>query len=160
MRLNAQTDFALRVLMLLAAREGRPATIQEAAQTLRLSQPHLMRVCAKLSAGGFVSAARGRNGGLTLGMSPAAITVEAVLKHMEPDFGLVECFRDDSSHCTLLPACLLNSALEVALRAFFDRLSAVTLQDLVGPNQKELSLLMHSGMTRSAQVLSPLTQIS
>lgn len=146
--------------MLLASTRGRTVTIQEAAQTLRLSQPHLMRVCAKLASGGFVAAARGRNGGLTLARLPGQITVEAVVRHMEPDFGLVECFRDDSSQCTLLPACLLNTALSEALKAFFDRLGQVTLDDLAGPSRADLARLMSSPALKTAQGLTPLNQIS
>ena len=50
MRLNAQTDFSLRILMYLAAREGVRVTIQEVATKLGLSQAHMMRIAAKLAA--------------------------------------------------------------------------------------------------------------
>jgi Rrf2 family nitric oxide-sensitive transcriptional repressor len=151
MKLNAQTDFGLRVLMLLSTKTDCTVTIQESAQILKLSQPHLMKVCAKLTAGGFVASARGRNGGLALGRPANQISVEEVIRFMEPDFGLVECFREGEPTCSILPACVLNVALTEALEAFFHHLRQISIQDLVSSRQSEMRevLAINSWSARS-----------
>ena len=154
MRLNAQTDFGLRVLMLLSTKTDCTVTIQESAQILRLSQPHLMKVCAKLTAGGFVSSSRGRNGGLALGRPANQISVEEVIRFMEPDFGLVECFREGESACSILPVCVLNVAFTEALEAFFHHLRHISIQDLVSSRQSEMLeiLAINSRSARTPRV--------
>lgn len=139
MRLNAQTDFSLRMMMYLASKRGASATIQEISTHLGLSQAHLMRVAAKLSSAGLVSSTRGRLGGLALARDPHLITVEEVVKSIEPDFHLVQCFDELHKSCSIEPACLLKGTLSSALKAFFAELRAVSLASLTDPNHSRLS---------------------
>lgn len=55
-----------------------------------------------------------------------------VVRDMEPDFGLVECFRADNQ-CVITPACALPRMLDEALKAFLATLDRYTLADLVTP---------------------------
>ena len=59
MRLTRYTDYALRVLMHLAARPERLATIGEMARVHRISQNHLMKVVHDLRKEGYLEAVRG-----------------------------------------------------------------------------------------------------
>lgn len=139
MRLNAQTDYSLRILMYLAAKGGEGATIQEIATKLGLSQTHLMRVAAKLAANGLVLSTRGRSGGLVLGMDARRISVEDVVRAIEPDFALVECLGVSDRRCSIEPACRLKGVLAGAVAAFFAELRAVTLADLTHSNRARLA---------------------
>lgn len=139
MRLNAQTDYSLRILMYLAAKGGEIATIQEVATRLYLSQSHLMRIVAKLAASGLVETTRGRSGGLTLAKDASRTSIEEVVKAIEPDFALVECFAAEGGDCSVEPACRLKGALGKALASFFDELRGVTLADLTQPNRAHLA---------------------
>ncbi len=138
MKLNAQTDFSLRLLIYLAAKDGGPATIQEISTRLGLSQSHMMRVAAKLAAKGFIDSSRGRQGGISLSKSAADITVEGVVRAMEPDFALVQCFDTTRGRCSIEPACLLQGVLSTALSAFFNELRQVNLAQLTQPNRSQL----------------------
>ncbi len=142
MRLNAQTDFSLRMLMYLAVKSGGPATIQEVSTRMGLSQTHMMRVAAKLAAKGLVVSSRGRQGGVSLAREASEITVEEVVKAMEPDFALVQCFDDSKSECTIEPACNLKHVLTDALEAFFAAMRAVTLAQLTESNHAQLVRLL------------------
>lgn len=140
MRLNAQTDYSLRIMMYLAAKDGETATIREIASKLGLSHAHMMRIAAKLAGKGLVSAMRGRSGGLTLARLPQQITVEEVITAIEPDFALTECFQTEPRNtCSIEPACLLRGALADALGAFFRELRAVSLADLTERNRLDLA---------------------
>lgn len=139
MRLNAQTDFSLRFFMYLATKESGSATIQEMASRMGLSQSHMMRVTAKLAASGLVVSSRGRSGGISLGKEAADITVEDIVRAIEPDFAIVQCFDQLKEACPIEPACLLKGVLASAVEAFFTELRSVSLAQLVQPNKVQLS---------------------
>ena len=62
MRLNAQSDYALRLLMQLAVNENKLTTIAEVAQRFRISRNHLMKIAQALGHHGFIETVRGRAG--------------------------------------------------------------------------------------------------
>lgn len=132
MRLTHHADLSLRVLMHLAVTGERRVTIQTISDAFSISRNHLMKVVHKLALKGYVKSTRGSGGGVRLAHSPAAINVGEVIRDMEPDFGLVECFRPDN-RCAITPACRLPAMLDEALGAFFDTLEQYTLADLVTP---------------------------
>ena len=93
MQLTRHTDYGLRVLVFVALRADLPATIHDVAQYFGISQHHLVKVVQRLAAGGFVVARRGRGGGIALARDAHAINLADVVRHTEPDLGLVECQR-------------------------------------------------------------------
>ena len=131
MRLTRHTDYALRLLMLLAAEPDAIHTIEETARRYRVSRNHLMKVAQTLIKAGFVAGARGRGGGLSLPRPAAAINLGAVVRATEENLDLVECFDKDSNTCVLAPACGLRAPLQEALRAFLGVLDQYSLADLV-----------------------------
>lgn len=128
--------------MFLAAKAGTSATIPEVAAKLGLSRNHTMRIAAKLAATGLIASTRGRSGGLALGKEAHSITVEEIVRAIEPDFALVPCLQEPSKqNCSIEPACLLKGALSAALSAFFAELRAATLADLTASNQVSLAVI-------------------
>src|SRR5690606_39368039 len=85
MRLNLQSDYALRLLTHLAIHRDRLVTVAEVASRFRISQNHLMKVAHLLGRAGFIETVRGRSGGLRLAGDPAAIRVGDVVRQMEGD---------------------------------------------------------------------------
>ncbi|WP_369026632.1 Rrf2 family transcriptional regulator [Qipengyuania sp. RANM35] len=130
MRLNLQTDFALRVLMFLAAQK-RQASIEEIADAYGISRNHLTKVARHLADMGLISARRGRGGGLELVLPPEEIGVGKVVREMESLSGFVECFERDSNTCPVAGACGLQGALRSALDDFLARLDDYTVADLL-----------------------------
>lgn len=126
MRLTRYTDYALRVLIYLAAREDRLCSIGGIAQAYGISQNHLMKVVSDLARGGFVTTVRGRGGGLRLSRPPAEINIGAVVRHTEEGFDLVDC-----GSCSIAPACGLTGLLGEAVAAFLHVLDQRTLADIV-----------------------------
>ena len=139
MRLTRYTDYALRVLMHLAVRPDRLASIGEMARVHRISHNHLMKVAQDLRTAGYLDAVRGRTGGVRLAKPPSEIIVGEVVRHTEGGFELVDC-----SSCLILPACGLNGALHEALAAFMAVLDDYTLADLVRGRGEALQSLFAS----------------
>jgi Rrf2 family nitric oxide-sensitive transcriptional repressor len=133
MRLTHHADLSLRVLIHLAVAGDRRVTIQEISDAFGISRNHLMKVAHKLALEGYVVSTRGAGGGLQLAHAPDAIVIGRVVRDMEPDFALVECFRPENE-CVITPACRLPKMLGEALNAFLEVLDRYTLADLVGPD--------------------------
>ena len=133
MKLTRYTDYALRVLMHLAARPERLSSIGEMARAHGISQTHLMKVVHDLRKEGFVTAVRGRSGGIRLGRPAAEIGVGEVVRHTEDGFDLVQC-----GSCRIAPACGLTGVLGEALAAFMAVLDRYTLADLVESRSEAL----------------------
>jgi len=130
MRLTRLTDYSYRVLIYLAANEGKQATIREIADLYNISRNHLMKVANLLARHGFVRAARGRGGGLTLARPPEEIGLGDVARRLEEDFAVVECLGDNGM-CRIEPGCALKSMISKAIGAFLAVLDEATLADLV-----------------------------
>ncbi|MCG3203182.1 MAG: HTH-type transcriptional repressor NsrR [Gammaproteobacteria bacterium] len=132
MRLTVMTDYALRLLMYVGQRPGRLCTIAEVAHAYGISEAHLMKVTHQLGRAGFLETLRGKGGGIRLANDPAKISLGAVVRAIEPDFALVECF-ETCSRCTLSGHCRLAGVVSGALGAFLAHLEAHTLADLLQP---------------------------
>ena len=130
MRLTLHTDYALRMLMLLALEPDGLHTIASVAKRYRISRNHLMKVAQTLIQGGFVESVRGRHGGLRLAKDPSEIKLGAVVRTTEDAFSLVECFDRKRNTCIVMPACGLRRPLEEALAAFLAVLDRTSLADL------------------------------
>lgn len=130
MRLTTMTDYALRLLMYLAQQPGRLCTIAEAAQAHGISEAHLMKVTHHLGLLGWIETVRGKGGGMRLAREPHEIGLGEVVRDMEPDFHLVECFSTDNT-CVRTGDCALTGVLQGALQDFLARLDGATLADIV-----------------------------
>jgi len=129
MRLNVQTDYALRVLVVLAASPGRRWPMPTLASAYDISLDHLRKVTQRLVKGGVVVSTRGRGGGVELAPDAERTTVGDVVRLMEPDFDLVECMGP-KNRCKLTPACGLIGVLHRARARFLEELDQVTLAQL------------------------------
>ena len=66
MHLTRFTDYSIRILIFLAAKGEQRSTIHEIAETFHISRNHLMKIVQELSQKQYVTAIRGKNGGLLL----------------------------------------------------------------------------------------------
>jgi Rrf2 family nitric oxide-sensitive transcriptional repressor len=130
MRLTLHTDYALRMLMVLALDPVRPHTIEDISTRYGISKNHLMKVAQTLVQAGLVDSLRGRGGGLRLAREPGLIHLGDVVRATEDGFSLVECFGPDNQ-CIVSAACGLRNPLREALAAFLGVLDRYTIADLV-----------------------------
>ncbi|HEX5326761.1 MAG TPA: Rrf2 family transcriptional regulator [Acetobacteraceae bacterium] len=131
MRLLASTDLALRVLMRLAAEPpDRPLAVEVIARELGgLSRHHLHKIVQDLAVLGAVRTRRGGSGGVSLTRRPEQIGVGALIRQLEDDQPIVECFRVDGGCCTLRSGCRLRGLVRQAQDAFYRRVEGYTLAD-------------------------------
>ena len=132
MRLARMTDYAIRLLMYVAQRPERLCTIAEVASAYGISQTHLMKITNQLALDGWLETTRGKGGGIRLARPPSAVVLGDVVRTMEPDFFIVECFATGHS-CMLHGNCKLTGVMDGALRSFMDYLDDHTLADVLPP---------------------------
>lgn len=141
MHLTRFTDYSIRVLVFLAIKGEERSTINEIAETFDISRNHLMKVVQELSQKSYVTAIRGKHGGLLLTRDPETIVLGKLVREMEHGMELVECFHNDNN-CIITPSCRLQPILNEALSAFLEVLDRYTLADVLSNRYPQLAGLM------------------
>ena len=131
MRMTLHTDYALRMLIYIAARPDGVCTVHDVAEAYHLSRNHLLKVAQTLRALGLIETSRGRTGGIRLARRPEEIGVGALVRATEEEFHLAECMQSCGRPCAISPACRLKGMLHEALAAFLAVLDKYTLADIV-----------------------------
>ena len=129
MQLTFYTDYALRVLLYLSRMPNELSTITEVSEFYKISKNHLVKVVHSLAQLGFIISIQGKGGGIRLAKSPSEISIGEVVRKMEPNFCLVECFNLQTNHCVITHVCRLKGILSQGIEAFFKVLDNYTLAD-------------------------------
>lgn len=130
MRLSTYSDYSLRVLLYLGAREDHLATIAQIAAAYDISSNHLMKVVHHLGQRGYIETVRGKGGGILLAMPAEQVNVGRVVRDTEGAAVPAECFSADGGHCVITDACRLQGVLGEAVKAFYAVLDGYTLADI------------------------------
>jgi Rrf2 family transcriptional regulator, nitric oxide-sensitive transcriptional repressor len=136
MRLTTFTDYTVRVLIYLGVHNEEIATVAQIAEAYGISANHLMKVVHHLAKGGYIETARGKGGGMRLGLAPENINLGELVRGAEDNHKFVECSDRNTSGCRIESACVLRGILGQALDAFFRSLDNYTLADLLTSKPK------------------------
>lgn len=132
MRLTSFTDYGLRMLMRLASAPGTAFSTAELAGEFGLSRNHLTKIMQHLARAGMVETRRGSGGGAVLARPPEEIRLGDLVRLLEEDQPLVECFGLGGT-CTIDGRCRLKGRLRAAEAAFLADLDRSTLADIALP---------------------------
>lgn len=132
MRLTSFTDYGLRALMRMASVPERAFSTAEIADEFGISRNHLNKVVQRLARHGFVATRRGAGGGAMLARPASEIGLGDLVRLLEQDQALVECFSPDGA-CCVTPVCRLKGKLYAAEAAFLAELDRSTLADVALP---------------------------
>lgn len=139
MQLTRFSDYALRMLMYVSRGDGsRPITIAEVGQQFDISHNHLVKVAARLSKLGWLTATRGRHGGLQLGPGAERLSVGTILRELEGHRSIIDCADPP---CALNGNCRLKRALDEAEESFYRALDGITLGEVSGNNRTAESII-------------------
>ena len=132
MRLTSFTDYGLRALMRMASAPERAFSTAEIADEFGISRNHLNKVIQRLARHGFVATRRGAGGGAMLARPADEIGLGNLVRLLEKDQALVECFSSQGA-CCVTPVCRLKGKLYAAEMAFLAELDRCTLADIALP---------------------------
>lgn len=144
MRLTLYTDYSLRVLLYLGAKDPEElSTIKDISDSYGISKNHLMKVTHELGKMGYIETVRGRGGGIRLAVVPEEINIGQLVRKTEEDFYLVECFNPESVGCIISPVCSLKGALNKALHAYIAVLDSYYLSDFLTSKEDLAAILFN-----------------
>jgi Rrf2 family protein len=140
LKLSSNEEYGLRCLLRLAY-AGRELTIPELSQVEGVSQAYTAKLLRELRKGGFVTAARGKDGGYTLARAASQILIGDVMNALggrlfESDF--CESHSGSAAICTRSVDCSVRSLWRAVQNAVDQVLSQATLQDLL-QNESEMA---------------------
>ena len=107
-----------------------------------------IKILQALTKSGFIETVRGRSGGIRLAMPANEIRLGRVVRNIEDNFDLVECFQPGDAECPLISSCGMSEALRDALDAFFAVLDGFTIADLTD-KQRNIGILARLELLKS-----------
>ena len=148
-RINRQTDYAIRVILALAKQddEAKLASSQ-IQQDMLIPKALSIRVIAELAKGGFILTYPGRLGGLKLARPAAEINLRQVVTHFENNFTVSECLHDNG-------LCPFDHSCPVRCR--WARLQELILQELENTTFEDLA---HEAASLTAAVPGIIEQVA
>ena len=130
MYITRYTDYSLRVLIYLAVAPEQLTTIAEISHKYDISKNHLMKIVQELNTRGYLLATRGKNGGIKLKTNAADINIGKLVRELEQNSKLVECFGENNL-CVITPNCQLKHIFAEALESFYSTLDNYNLADIL-----------------------------
>ena len=131
MQLTIFTDYGLRVLMFAASHPDRLCSVREISEYYGISFNHLVKVVHRLAQLGHIKSFKGKGGGIQLATSAESLYLGDLIRALEPNMDLVECFDRDTNTCRITNTCQLKHYLFDARQAFINALNQHTLADTV-----------------------------
>ena len=139
MRLSKQTSYAIRILLDCAHAMPQAVRSSEIAERQKISEYNIQKLVAQLASEGILETARGRGGGIKLGMEPSEINLGQVLRITEPTRIVVDCFGSPVD-CAVRQVTPVNRIFAAAYDGFVDVLDKYTLGDLLKGHQMPMAV--------------------
>jgi Rrf2 family protein len=137
-KLSANEEYGLRCLVRIGyAGEGGNLTIPEMSQAEGVSPAYAAKILRVLRKGGFVKAARGKDGGYTLARPAEAIVIGDVMASLGGRI-FESSFCGQAPICTRSVDCSVRSLWRAVQVAVDQVLSKATLRDLL-QNEEEMN---------------------
>lgn len=130
MQITRFTDYAIRVMMMLALHENEICRTAEIANNFSISKHHLTKVIQELNRKGWVETYAGVSGGVKIKPEALDIRLSEIINTIE-GFDLAECFDTVNNTCPIVSVCRLRGIWSEARDAFLGVLQKYTVRDLV-----------------------------
>ena len=136
LRINRQTDYAIRVLLMLAQQPaGTRLSSFEIASEMLIPSAFLSRIVAQLAQAGLLVTFPGREGGLQLPRPAEKITLKDVVEVMEGRFLLSECMTGEEA-CPFEGNCRVRCRWTMLQASILDELNCTNFAILASESLK------------------------
>lgn len=148
LRINRQTDYAVRVILSLSKKaKGSRVPTSEVGHEMLIPPSLLQRIVAELAGGGFIITQAGRDGGISLAHDPNEITLLQVVEHFEGELYLSDCVLKPGE-CPLEKRCPVHCQWIRLKDMLRDEMARITFQQLVEEgNVLASDLKLHASRT-------------
>lgn len=127
--LSQTAEYALRAVVCLASRPGKPMVTPDIARATRVPAGYLAKVLQMLGRAGIVRSQRGLHGGFVLDRPPDRLSTLEVINTVDPVKRIGSCPLGLERHGTRL--CPLHRRLDQVLAEAEAAFASFTVQDLV-----------------------------
>lgn len=131
MDITRKTDYALRMLSMLAEGEDSLLSVRTAAERNFIPYSFARSIQHSLVQAGIVESLRGVHGGMRLKADPSQITLREVVEAVQGPFIMNDCCVDGAD-CPRISFCQFHPVWYGVQSLVADYLSSVTLADVVG----------------------------
>lgn len=145
LKINRQTDYAVRVILALSKKEmGKRFSTSEIGREMLIPPALLQRIVAELASGKFINTQAGRDGGISLAYTPKEITLLQIVEHFEGELYLSDCILKPGE-CPFDMRCPVHCQWVRLKNLLRDEMSRITFAQLV-----EEGNLIESNLTKNA----------
>lgn len=133
LKINRQTDYAVRVVLALAKLgEGVRRSSADVQQEMLIPKAFMSRIVAQLSRDGLVKTFPGRDGGLSLPRPASQITLKDVVEAFEGPILLSACLQvKGEDDCPFQSSCPVRSKWGRVQVAMLREMASISFEDLV-----------------------------
>jgi Rrf2 family protein len=132
LKINRQTDYAIRVVLALAKRaEGVRLSSAEIQQEMLIPRAFMSRIVAQLSREGLIDTFPGRDGGLSLPRPASQISLNDAVEAFEGPILLSECMQvNGEDDCPFQSNCPVRSKWGRIQAAMMREMASISFEDL------------------------------
>ncbi len=131
LRINRQTDYAVRVILALSKKEaGKRVSTSVIGREMLIPPALLQRIVAELSNGGFIHTQAGRDGGISLAHEPKDISLLQIVEHFEGELYLSDCVLKPGE-CPFDKRCPVHCQWVRLKNLLRDEMGRISFQQLV-----------------------------
>lgn len=133
LKINRQTDYAVRVVLALAQRgEGIRVSSAELQREMLIPKTFMGRIVAQLAQAGLVLTFPGRDGGLQIARDPQNITLKDVVEAFEGPILISECIiSQGDTDCPFIHSCPVSSKWGRVQAAMLREMKSIVFSDMV-----------------------------
>lgn len=139
MKLSTKGRYGLRAMIDLAIySKEQQVSIKSISERQEISENYLERIIAVLKKSGYVKSTRGAQGGYSLAVEPADISVGDILRALEGDLNPVDCTTvNEQKECSESGLCVTKFVWKKISDSINEVVNGITLQDMV---EEQLSI--------------------
>ena len=130
MDISRKTDYALRMLSMLAENEDSLLSVRTAAEQVSVPYSFARSIQHGLVQAGIVESLRGVHGGMRLKVDPAEVTIRQVVEAVQGPLLMNDC-TGNSADCPRMAFCCYHPIWAGAQALVHSYLDSVTLDDVV-----------------------------
>lgn len=130
MDISRKTDYALRMLSMLAENEDSLLSVRTAAEQVSVPYSFARSIQHGLVQVGIVESLRGVHGGMRLKVDPSQVTIREVVEAVQGPMVMNDCTSENGT-CPRIGSCCYHPIWAGAQALMRDYLDSVTLDDVV-----------------------------
>ena len=132
MKFSTRSKYGLNAMFELARRYGGgPASVKDISESQHIPEAYLEQLFMGLKKAGHITAARGAQGGYSLAVEPAAISVGEILRTLEGPLAPTDCLEDEGGGCERGNACPGKIIWEKIYGSINEVINSLTLADIL-----------------------------